>query len=161
MPNVPNNPDAPTDERVAQLEQLVAELRQDLLGLDNRLFDEVRTRRLVVIDDKDAERIVAETGAHSGHHASLQVRAAESPDTWVGLYASNEMAGDQPVAQMDLSVDGAIHTQLVASPAGGWCQPERPAHVRRTDVRTAFTVAGETVLEGYSDLSANPRKADG
>lgn len=166
MSNVPNRPDAPQrgqlerkapsapaslEERVTQLEQLVAGMAK-----------EVRTSRLVVVDDRGRERIVAEVDSDPAESAAIvQVRAADGPDTWVGMFAANIMEGGHPVAQVDLSVDGTIHSQLVAAPSGGFWRPERPAHVRRTDVRTELMVAGEVVLEGYSDQAANPRKADG
>ena len=151
-------PPLTAEQRIAQLEQLVEELRQDLLDLDNRLFDEVRTRRLVVIDDDDAERIVAECRPLAGRPAEVRVSAAFDDDTWVGLHASNGMEDDTPVAELDISVDGTIHTQLCAAPVSGFWQPPRPDYVSRTDTLSRLLIGGEHVLSGYSDRTGSPRR---
>lgn len=50
------------DDRYAALEAEIAEMRRELEALRQQLASEVRTRRLVVVDESGFERIVGETG---------------------------------------------------------------------------------------------------
>jgi hypothetical protein len=87
-------------DRVEELEQQLAELRT----LVEALGDEVRTRRVVVVDAGGRPRIVlaVEPGA-----ASVRVDA-EGGDPSVELYAVDAVDADGPEVGIALVVDGDV-----------------------------------------------------
>lgn len=162
MPNVPNQPDAPQraelerkapsvpvslEERVERLEQLVAGMAA-----------EVRTRRLVVVDDRDVERITAQCMPEHDRQAELRVMSPHDPESWVSMSSDAGMEGGAPQVRLDLSIAGSIHAGLQASPAGSgeWDEPDG---VVWGDTHSELMVGGAVQIAGYSTPGGLPRKA--
>jgi hypothetical protein len=74
--------------RLTDLEDRLAEAEKRLTALADEPTPEVRTRRLVVVDDAGGERIILST---SDLAASMQVRTSTPmPTTGVELYACDD-----------------------------------------------------------------------
>jgi hypothetical protein len=83
----------PLAERLRLLEREVHRLRDAVDTYRAALSDEVRTRRLVVVDRGGFERIVAEGGVDHAH-LSVRARATGPGSTKVELFADDPLDGD-------------------------------------------------------------------
>ncbi len=83
-------------------------LRAEVAELRDSLRSEVRTRRLVVVDDNGAERIASEV---TGRWAELAVRSADKNYTAV-MYVQEPDADEAPFSSMHLSTGGTVVVTL-------------------------------------------------
>ena len=134
-----------TGATLGDLAQRVARLEEQLAGMSG----ELRTRRLVVVDEDGVERITAGMHLVSPDRAELKVLAPGDDGSWVALAASSEDGG-LPMVDLSLSVGGSIHSSMSAAPAVAWSEGP-PEGARWTDTRSELMVAGRTVAEGCSN----------
>ncbi len=93
------------------LEELAREvlvLRAELSTLREQLEKEVRTRRLIVVDDDGFEGIVAEIskGADDEHNASVRVASRTDAGTWAILHNTASIGMDGRTVSCGLFLSG-------------------------------------------------------
>jgi uncharacterized protein YrzB (UPF0473 family) len=114
---------APAEGDDNRLRAEIAELRLELAALRDQLATEVRTRRIVVVDEQGRERVYSSVG---DHYSQIHVAFSENPDqerdlgrSCVTLYAGDESDEDGCAsAQVDVVVDGNAVATMYGSVVG-------------------------------------------
>jgi hypothetical protein len=75
---------------IEDLEHELEQLSAVVVDLQEMLCSEVRTRRLVIVDEKNVERIVGEVSDRSERSAALRVQSPDDGALHVTLYASDD-----------------------------------------------------------------------
>ncbi len=113
------------DPAIANLRSEVDDLRRQLVELRQQLSEEVRTRRVVVVDEQGRERVYTTVGEY---YSQIHVAFSENPNPdadlgrgCVTLYAGAE-SGEEgcPNALLDVVIDGNAVASL-----GGLVEPKR------------------------------------
>jgi hypothetical protein len=127
-PASPTEPDPATAlrdlvDRLGTLEEEVAELRESLAR-------EVRSRRIVVVEEDGFERIVLGARDRFGH-VSVQSRTAVGTSTTAELFANDGLDGDAAEVGVALTDRGEVVSTLDVTsgrPPRLWVSPDSTEH---------------------------------
>lgn len=93
--------------QLRDLHQLVTQLAGEVADLRAELASEVRTHRLVVVEDDGHERVVIASRGHYGH-LMVRGRSPEGRSTAVELFANDPSDGDGANVGLALTDDGDV-----------------------------------------------------
>lgn len=120
--------DAGPQAHLGQLVERIDSMGRELVELRRALGEEVRTRRVVVVEDDGFERIVLGAAARFGH-VTVQARSAGGEPACVELFANDRINGGGAhvgVALSDAGDVAAVLELIVGRLPELWIGPATP-----------------------------------